>query len=827
MSTIFATPTRKPDPSTSQPRPSRLAGLAVPVLATVLALAIGAVIIAAADERVRGALGYFTNAPSDTLAYAWSAVSDAYAALIHGAIYDPSRSATLTEALSPITQTLTQATPLVLAGLGVSVAFRSGLFNIGGQGQTIAGAMAAGYVGFAVDLPIVIHLLAALAAGLAFGALWGLLAGVLKARAGVNEIITTIMLNYVALYVLRYLLSLGAVIQAPGAQASRTVDTSARLPHLFGAGFPLTAGTLLALAAAYVTRMLFTRTTLGFKLRAVGANPAAARTAGIPVDRLTMTAMALSGALAGLAGATLVLGGSTSYQITPNIDSGIGFVAITVALLGRLNTGGILLSGLLLSALNVGGAYMQSVTNVPADIVTIIQALIITFIAAPRLISAVSRLKLRDSDLLASATSPAVAVMRQRSERIPRHVTVGALQIAAAVAAAVVLFTSSRTARPAPVSFSLADSTLKTHPWLIPTRETVLVLCALALLAGIGRLTRRLPALICALGSILPLIMGVILWSIAGTTQGINMVSLLQGSLFPAAIPLIFGTLAGVIGERAGLVNVALEGQLLLSAFGAAVAGSLIGTWAGLAAGIFSGACMAALLGLLAIRYLVDQVIAGVALNLLALGLTSFLYLSALSLHASTLNSPAYFGVWSIPGLSAIPVVGPVLFSGTIFLYLAYTAVAACAYALFRTKWGLRVRAVGEHPRAADTVGINVRRTRWHALLIAGALAGLGGAFLTIGTGSAGTFQISMSAGKGYITLAAVIFGRWRPLGAVGAALLFGFADQLQSLLSQAGAPINSNLLLALPYAATLLAVAGFVGHVQGPAAGGQPYAGR
>ena len=350
------------------------------------------------------------------------------------------------------------------------------------------------------------------------------------------------------------------------------------------------------------------------------------------------------------------------------------------------------------------------------------------------------------------------------------------------------------------------------------------MLSALVVLAGLGRLLRRVPARLAATVTVVGLVVAFVLWALAGTPLGMNVVSLLQGTLFPAAIPLILGALAGVIGERAGVVNVAIEGQLLLGAFTAALLGSVAGQWVGLVGGVVAGVLVAALLAVLAIRYLVDQVIVGVTLNLLALGLTSFLFLKVMTPSADTLNAPDFFPVWRVPGLADIPLIGPVFFSGTFFLYLTYVLVAGVSYALFRTRWGLRVRAVGEHPRAADTVGIDVRRTRWRALLIAGAIAGVGGAFIVIGAGSGGSFQLNVSAGRGFIALAAVIFGRWTPLGAVAAALLFGFATQLQSLLAQAGAPINSNLLLTLPYIATLIAVAGFVGRVRAPAADGQPY---
>jgi simple sugar transport system permease protein len=220
----------------------------------------------------------------------------------------------------------------------------------------------------------------------------------------------------------------------------------------------------------------------------------------------------------------------------------------------------------------------------------------------------------------------------------------------------------------------------------------------------------------------------------------------------------------------------------------------------------------------------VDQVIAGVMLNVLALGLTNFLFKQIVTPAPDSYNAPAFFRVSKIPLLGDLPVVGPVLFEGTFFLYLTYAVVVVVHFGLFHTRWGLRLRAVGEHPRAADTVGINVNRTRLLALLLAGVIAGLAGAMLVIGVGQQGGFSPNMSAGNGFIALAAVIFGRWTPRGAVLTALLFGFATELQYLLAQASPPINPNILLMAPYLVTIVAVAGFAGRVRPPAAVGRPY---
>ena len=304
----------------------------------------------------------------------------------------------------------------------------------------------------------------------------------------------------------------------------------------------------------------------------------------------------------------------------------------------------------------------------------------------------------------------------------------------------------------------------------------------------------------------------------------VPMVGLLAGSL-ALAVPLVFGALGGVLGERAGVVNIAIDGQLLLGAFAAAIIGSTTGSpWAGLLAAMLAGALVALVLGVFAITYLVAQVIVGVVLNVLVIGITSFLFSQVLAPNAATLNSPPRFSRVPIPVLGEIPLVGPIFFRQTMVVYLLYIAVALVTFALYRTRWGLRVRAVGEHPMAADTVGIKVNRTRYRTILLAGAIAGMGGAFFTLV--SVPQFNREMTGGAGYIALAAVIFGKWDPIRATLAALLFGFASNLQGVLGVLGArePLPSQFMLMLPYVITIFAVAGLVGRSRPPAADGVPY---
>lgn len=306
----------------------------------------------------------------------------------------------------------------------------------------------------------------------------------------------------------------------------------------------------------------------------------------------------------------------------------------------------------------------------------------------------------------------------------------------------------------------------------------------------------------------------------AGKTM--TLTALLQGSL-SLAVPLIFGSLAGVLSERVGVVNIAIEGQLLAGAFTSALVASLShNLWIGLISACIAGSLVALVLAVFAIRFVVDQIIVGVVLNVLVMGITNFLFSTLMGSNLAFYNSPPRFDTLAIPLLSQIPVLGPVLFVQTPIVYLMYLAVGLVWFFLFKTRWGLRVRAVGEYPKAADTVGIKVFRTRYISVTIGGALAGLGGAFFTLG--QVGAFGKEMTNGAGYIALAALIFGRWNPLYAALAALLFGFSENLQFGLAIIGSHVPSEFLLMLPYALTVIAVAGLVGKVTGPAASGKAY---
>ncbi|HEV7849667.1 MAG TPA: ABC transporter permease [Mycetocola sp.] len=357
-----------------------------------------------------------------------------------------------------------------------------------------------------------------------------------------------------------------------------------------------------------------------------------------------------------------------------------------------------------------------------------------------------------------------------------------------------------------------------------PTRLTCVLLVVLlvaitAYAAWLSSRAKRAPLWLTILFA-LAFMWAFLTWAAAGET--IPITGLLLGTVALSA-PLIFGSLGGVISERVGVVNVAIEGQLLAGAFLSAFVASVTGNpWVGLVAAMVAGVLVSFLLAAFSIKYIVDQVIVGVVLNVLVAGLTSFLYSTVLTSNTPLFNSPPRFPRISIPFLSEIPILGPVLFRQTIIIYCMYIAVFVVWWALFRTKWGLRLRAVGEHPQAADTVGIKVNATRFWNVALAGAIAGFGGAYFTLG--SVGGFTKEMTAGAGFIALAAVIFGRWDPIRATLAALLFGFATNLQNVLGAIGSGVPSEFLLMLPYVVTIFAVAGLVGYVRGPAASGKPY---
>ncbi|MFZ9100157.1 MAG: ABC transporter permease [Candidatus Planktophila sp.] len=377
--------------------------------------------------------------------------------------------------------------------------------------------------------------------------------------------------------------------------------------------------------------------------------------------------------------------------------------------------------------------------------------------------------------------------------------------------------------QPVTYSFVLGNEWILVKEWIVNSKTGALGFSIASILAVLlatlqfrARKTSRFASALFAS----TFLMSFLCWAAAG--KFIPFTGLLQGALL-LSVPLIFGAMSGVLSERSGVINIAIEGQLLAGAFMSGVIASLTqNTWFGLLIAPFAGAAISWLLAVFAIKYGIDQVVLGFVLNVLVIGLTGFLYKKLLIPYQSTWNSGGTFAPIEIPLLSKIPVIGPIFFSQSIIVYLMYVVVIVIHISLFKSRWGLRTRSVGEHPTAAESVGIDVNKVRFRNVVIAGAVAGLGGAFFTLG--AVGAFSKEMTAGKGFIALAALIFGRWSPLGAVAAALIFGFADNLQGLLTITGTPIPSEFMLMAPYIATIIAVSGFVGKVRAPAADGIPY---
>ncbi|WEG07952.1 ABC transporter permease [Microbacterium horticulturae] len=378
------------------------------VLAIVASMIVGGILIAVTDETVQKTAGYFFARPQDMLVAVWQAVAGGYSALFEGAIVNPGATS-FVAFIRPLTNTLGFAAPLIAAGLGVALAFRSGLFNIGARGQMLIACATAALVTFNLDLPMWIHMPLTLVAGIVGGAIWGGIAGLLKARTGAHEVILTIMLNFVALYLVRWMIRTPGLLQKPGTNQPISAPTpaTAQFPSLFGEQFPLLNwGFPIVILATVITWWLVEHSSLGFRLRAVGENPHAARTAGISVQRMYVYAMLFAGGLAGLAGMNQILG-SVTTGFGDAIDAGIGFDAITVALLGRSRAWGTFWAGLLFGALKAGSFTMQVAQGIPVDIVLVVESMIVLFIAAPPLVRTIFFLPKDDSDLSAKGKAKA------------------------------------------------------------------------------------------------------------------------------------------------------------------------------------------------------------------------------------------------------------------------------------------------------------------------------------------------------------------------------------------------------------------------------------
>lgn len=372
-------------------------------------------------------------------------------------------------------------------------------------------------------------------------------------------------------------------------------------------------------------------------------------------------------------------------------------------------------------------------------------------------------------------------------------------------------------------TFGLAPggATVTLPAWKIGTGfalSAIALICAIAggvqLARGFGRRTNLVLGLVAGF-----FIFAFLTWGAAD--KSINLGGLLKSSL-GKAVPITLGALSGVLCERAAIINIAIEGMMLSGAMVGAFVGSVSGNlWIGLIAAVATGALLGLIHGVLSIKYKTDQIVSGTVINIFAMGFTSYIDAKVLQVHQE-LNNAGIFPRWNIPVLSKIPFFGPILFENNLFVYALFIFLIVLTIALFYTRWGLRLRSVGEHPRAADTLGIDVIRTRYMAVVLGGMMAGFAGAYFTLG--SVGRFDEVMTAGRGFIGLAAMIFGNWTPVGSFGAGLLFGFADALASKIAILGVRIPSQFLLMAPYVATMIVLAGVVGRGQMPAADGQPY---
>lgn len=369
---------------------------------------------------------------------------------------------------------------------------------------------------------------------------------------------------------------------------------------------------------------------------------------------------------------------------------------------------------------------------------------------------------------------------------------------------------------------NLAGSQALTIPDLVvPARLTVILMAGIAVFFGALHLARGIRSTGVLIGVIAAtFVIAFLVWAAQG--KSFNLTGMIGSSLVRAT-PIALAALCGVISERSAVINIGIEGIMLIAAQTAVVTASLTGNlYVGLIAAIVIGGLVAAFHAFLVIRFKVDQIVSGVAINIFGTGLTSFISSRFLEKNTDLLNNSGVFPVVSIPGLSKIPVLGPIVFENNLVIYLTILLIIVLHIVLFYTPWGLRTRAVGEHPKAADTLGVNVYLVRYVNVIIGGMIAGLGGAYFTIG--SVGRFDEIMTAGKGFIGLAAMIFGKWNPIGAYASSLIFGFADSLQVRLQILRVPIPSEFLLMAPYIVTMIVLTGIVGRAIPPAADGQPY---
>ena len=704
-------------------------------------------------------------------------------------------------------QTLIQTTTLILVGLAVAFAFRCGLFNIGGQGQYISGAILAVWIGSSFEgLDPFPHILLALVVGTAAGALVGGVAGFLKATVGAHEVISTIMLNSTIIYIGVFLFGLGGPLQndtQTSVPISNDIHEGAKLPVFWGDPLlqGLHIGFFIAIAALVVYWVILNRTTLGYGVKAVGFNPEAARYGGINVARNYFLAMAISGAFAGLAGAIDILG--WQYRLSTGAVQGtqIAFVGIAVALLGRNTAVGTGLAALLFGALLTGTSTRNLDPAVfepelASNLTLLIQGLVVLFVGIDMVDPLAPRPGAREADRAMTSVALPLGRIREPLKAIGwGGIALGSL--AAFVALPPIA------ARSWVVSLVIALAAAAVGIYVLRQGERRFgwyAIVAALLGFGVGYLATR---------------------SGIGNLEAVVVWSALFAAMLRYATPLIFGALGGMFSERSGVVNVGLDGMMLMGAFFGIMGADKLDSWVlGLLVGVLSGGAMALLHAIWSIHFRADQVISGFAINFLSYGLTGYLFIDIYGQEGTPTDIPSIPNV-RLAFIDDVPFFGDIFGNLNLMIWIALILVPISWIVLFKTPLGLRLRAVGEHPRAADTVGIDVYAMRYGAVVVSGMLAAAGGAFLSIGF--VNSFNENMTNFRGFIALAAVIVGKWRPGGAAAACLLFGFFSALGDRLptySTSGAVLFE----ALPYVVTLIVVAGVIGRSIPPAASGRPY---
>lgn len=770
-----------------------------------------------------------------------------------------------TQAAFNLQQTGILTTTLILTGLAVAFAFRCGLFNIGGQGQWIVGVVVSAWVGSSwAGLAGPTHIVLTIVLATLAGALWAGIAGILRATVGAHEVISTIMLNWIAYWVAVYLLGIGGPLQSDtnvSTPISNDIQDDVRLPVFWGdKGFQgLHIGFFVALGVLVTYWLILSRTTLGFRVRAVGRNPEAARYGGISVGKSYFLAMAISGAFAGLAGALDILGWQYRIGVFDLLGGGlygVGFIGIAVALLGRNTAVGVFFSALLFAAL-IYGTSTRSIDKevfspeLAGNLTIIIQGLVLVFIGADLLVLYLWNRMRRKAGPgqeigFADAMRKLFRWPRRAPDAGPRREMGGLVPKEAA------------SLRAAPTARRKVDPS-RVGPWLLGrlprgaravgvgacvlavfaafvalppiTARTIAVPIVVGLLAAVAgawvvvKGFTRLGSLAIGL-SVLGVTLGVL--ATQSSTSNLDEVfvwSTLTASMLRFATPLVFASIGGMFSERSGVVNIGLEGMMLIGAFFGILAADKLGSWIlGIVVAVIAGGTLALLHAVISIHLRADQIVSGTAINFVALGLTGYLFIQIYG-GEGTPGS----GISTIPDVPIGFLEGVPFFDAfsdlNLMVWVSFLVVVVSFIVMFRTPFGLRIRSVGEHPRAADTVGLSVYGIRYRAVILSGMLAALGGAFLSIGF--VNSFGEGMTNGKGFIALAALIFGKWHPRGAFLAALLFGASQALAQRLPAVYAPEIAPLFEALPYVLVLVAAAGIVGRSIPPAAVGIPYVKR